>query len=107
KRSRPCLLEPIMAVELEMPTEFQGPIVGDLNSRRGIILGTENRANCTVVRAEVPLSSMFGYATVIRGLSKGTATFSMEMARYARVPAELSEAIIEEHRRQHQQAIGK
>ncbi|UCD00209.1 MAG: elongation factor G [Phycisphaerales bacterium] len=107
KRSRPCLLEPIMAVELEMPAEFQGPIIGDLNSRRGIILGTENRANCTVVRAEVPLSSMFGYATVIRGLSKGTAMFSMEMARYARVPAKLSEAILEEHRRHHQQAVGK
>jgi elongation factor G len=107
KRSRPCLLEPIMAVELEMPTEFQGPIVGDLNSRRGIIVGTDNRANYTVVKAEVPLSSMFGYATVIRGLSKGTATFSMEMARYARVPAKLSETILEEHRRQHQQAVGK
>ena len=107
KRSRPCLLEPIMAVELEMPTEFQGAIVGDLNSRRGLILGAEPRANYTVVRAEVPLASMFGYATVIRGLSKGGATFSMEMARYARVPAKISEAILEEHRQREQQTVGK
>jgi elongation factor G len=107
KRSRPCLLEPIMAVEIEMPSEYQGCIVGDLNSRRGIILGTEPRANYTVARAEVPLASMFGYATVIRGLSKGAATFSMEMSRYARVPAKISEAILEEHRQQQQQAVGK
>ena len=107
KRSRPCLLEPIMAVEIEMPNEYQGSIVGDLNSRRGIILGTEARANYTVARAEVPLASMFGYATVIRGLSKGAATFSMEMSRYARVPVKISEAILDEHRQQQQQAVGK
>ena len=92
-----------MGVELEMPREFQGAIVGDLNSRRGIILGTEAKDNYTVVRAEVPLANMFGYATVIRGLSKGMGTFSMEMARYAKVPAKLGEEILrarQEHSRQ-------
>ena len=81
-------MEPIMKVEVEMPREFQGAIVGDLNSRRGIIMETEARDTCTVVRAEVPLASMFGYATVVRGLSKGMATFSMEMSHYARVPVQ-------------------
>ena len=107
KKSRPCLLEPIMTVEIEMPGEFQGPVVGDLNSRRGIIMGTEARDNYTIVRVEVPLSSMFGYATVIRGMTKGTGTFSMEMSRYARVPAKISEVILEQHRQQSQQAAQK
>jgi len=107
KKSRPCLLEPIMTVEIEMPGEFQGPVVGDLNSRRGIILGTEARDSYTVVQAEVPLSSMFGYATVIRGMTKGTGTFSMEMSRYARVPAKISEVILEQHREQNQKATNK
>jgi elongation factor G len=107
RKSRPCLLEPIMTVEIEMPGEFQGPVVGDLNSRRGIIMGTETRDSYTVVRAEVPLASMFGYATVIRGMTKGTGTFSMEMSRYARVPAKISEIILEQHREQKEQATKK
>ncbi|MBN2315483.1 MAG: elongation factor G [Sedimentisphaerales bacterium] len=107
KKSRPCLQEPIMKVEVEMPTEFQGPIVGDLNSRRGIILETEARGNYTVVRVEVPLAGMFGYATVVRGLSKGMATFSMEMARYARVPAKLAEEIINRRREEDRQLVRK
>ena len=83
-----------MTVEVEMPSEFQGPIVGDLNARRGMILETQVREMLCVVRAEVPLANMFGYATVVRGLSKGMATFSMEMVRYARVPVKLAEEII-------------
>jgi elongation factor G len=98
RRSRPCLMEPIMKVEVETPREYQGAIVGDLNSRRGIILDTEVRGLCAVVRAEVPLASMFGYATVVRGLSKGMATFTMEMSRYAQVPAKLAEEIITRRR---------
>ena len=105
KKAGPCLMEPIMMVEVEMPTESQGPIVGDLNSRRGIILETQARDTYTVVRAEVPLASMFGYATVVRGLSKGMATFSMEMSRYARVPQKLAEEIIAQ--RQVQQTAKK
>jgi len=107
KKSRPCLLEPIMTVEIEMPGDFQGPVVGDLNSRRGIIMGTETRDSYTVVRAEVPLANMFGYATVIRGMTKGTGTFSMEMSCYARVPAKISEVILEQHREQKEQAAKK
>ncbi len=107
KKSRPCLLEPIMAVEVEMPAEFQGAIVGDLNSRRGIILESENRDTYTVIRAEVPLANMFGYATVVRGLSKGMASFTMEMSRYAQVPARLAEEIIFQRREKNQQIARK
>ena len=107
RRAKPCLQEPIMTVEVETPTEFQGAIVGDLNSRRGIIMETAVRDTYTVVRAEVPLASMFGYATVVRGLSKGMATFSMEMCRYARVPQKLAEEIITQRREKEQQAARK
>ncbi len=103
KKAKPRLQEPIMMVEIETPSEFQGPIVGDLNSRRGIIMETVARDNYTVIRAEVPLASMFGYATVVRGQSKGMATFSMEMCRYAQVPNKLAEEIIAQ-RREKQQA---
>lgn len=96
-----------MKVEIETPAEFQGQIVGDLNSRRGIIMETEARENYTVIRAEVPLANMFGYATVVRGLSKGMATFSMEMARYAQVPTKLAEEIISRRRIKEQQAARK
>jgi elongation factor G len=107
KRSKPCLQEPIMTVEVETPTEFQGPIVGDLNSRRGIIMETTARDTYTVIRAEVPLANMFGYATVVRGLSRGMATFSMEMCRYAQVPTRLAEEIINRRREKNQQPVRK
>ncbi len=102
RMSKPCLLEPIMGVEIEMPTEFQGSIVGDLNSRRGIILGIEARDNYSVVQAQVPLSSMFGYATIIRGMSKGMGTFSMEMSHYAKVPVKIAEEILIRRREQNE-----
>ncbi|MFP4106228.1 MAG: elongation factor G [Phycisphaerae bacterium] len=104
QRSKPCLNEPIMSVEVETPTDYQGAIVGDLNSRRGIILGTENKENYSVIRAEVPLANMFGYATIIRSLSKGMATFSMEMAKYARVPESIAKEIIEARRKKQEEA---
>jgi len=102
RAARPCLLEPIMTVEVETPKEYQGPIVGDLNSRRGMIHASENRQNYCVIRAEVPLANMFGYATIIRSLSKGMATFTMEMARYNRVPQKIADEIIEFRRKQKQ-----
>jgi elongation factor G len=105
RKAKPCLLEPIMKVEIEMPSEYQGPVVGDLNSRRGMIMSTENKGNFTVVLADVPLSNMFGYATVVRSMSKGMATFTMEMARYAPVPNKLAEEIIT--RRREEQAAKK
>jgi elongation factor G len=102
KKSRPCLLEPIMAVEIEMPAEFQGPVVGDLNARRGMILSAETRENFAIVKAEVPLANMFGYATVIRGMTKGMGTFTMEMARYAKVPTKISEEVLTKRREKDQ-----
>lgn len=98
KKSKPSLLEPIMGVEIELPNEFQGGVVGDLNARRGTIISVEPRGPYTVINAEVPLSSMFGYATVIRGMTKGMGTFSMEMARYAKVPVKIAEEILEKRR---------
>jgi elongation factor G len=93
-RSKPVLLEPVMTVEVETPLNFQGAIVGDLNSRRGMILSTESRGATAVVRAEVPLATMFGYATIVRSLSQGMATFTMELARYGRVPQKIADEII-------------
>jgi elongation factor G len=107
RKSRPCLLEPIMKVEVETPSEYQGAIVGDLNARRGIIMGAENRGNLTVITAEVPLANMFGYATIVRGMSKGMASFSMEMCRYAPVPTKLAEEIILRRRENEKQAAQK
>jgi len=98
-RSKPVLQEPLMRVEVETPLEYQGAIVGDLNGRRGMVLAAENREKIAVIRAEVPLASMFGYATVIRSLSKGMATYTMEMSRYARVPARIAEDVIARRRK--------
>ncbi len=94
RNSKPCLMEPIMKVEVETPQEFQGTIVGDLNSRRGIIMETFVRDNICVINAEVPLANMFGYSTNVRSMSKGMATFSMEMSRYSRVPQKIAEEIV-------------
>jgi elongation factor G len=107
QRARPCLQEPIMKVEVAPPAQYQGPIVGDLNSRRGIILESENVNHHCVILAEVPLANLFGYATVLRSMSKGMATFTMEMARYARVPQRLAEEIIAQRREEKRLGIRK
>lgn len=88
------LLEPIMKVEVETPDEFQGSVVGDLSSRRGIIAGLETREDITLVNASVPLSEMFGYATAIRSLSTGKSTYTMEFEKYAPVPKNIQDEII-------------
>jgi elongation factor G len=96
RKARPCILEPIMKVSVESPTEFQGNIFGSINQRRGIILAaTEDGAFCRV-DAEVPLSEMFGYSTVLRSLTQGKAEFTMEFEKYGKVPAQISEALIKE-----------
>lgn len=92
--SRPVLLEPIMKVEVETPSEFQGSITGDLSSRRGLIMNSESRGMLTVLTAEVPLANMFGYATIVRSLSQGKASFTMEFLKYKRVPASIQEEIV-------------
>ena len=94
-RSKPVLLEPIMKVQVESPAEFQGPIIGDLSSRRGMVQATEAQGPLTVITATVPLAEMFGYATQVRSLSQGKATFTMEFDAYRRVPKAIQEKIIE------------
>jgi elongation factor G len=89
-KAKPVLLEPIMAVECDTPPEYQGDIVGDLNRRRGLVREVEPRGGVTVIRADVPLAEMFGYANAIRSLSKGRAEYSMAPARFEIVPAELA-----------------
>ncbi|GAX40581.1 translation elongation factor G [Tolypothrix sp. NIES-4075] len=86
-KTNPCILEPIMLVEVETPNEFFGRVQGDLSSRRGLLLGSETMLSYTVIRAEVPLAKMFGYSTDLRSLTSGMATFSMEFACYRRALA--------------------
>jgi elongation factor G len=93
RRADPCLLEPVMKVEVVMPEEYLGDVIGDLSSRRGHILGMEGRGTSQVVRATVPLSEMFGYATQVRSMTSGRATFHMEFDHYEEIPANIAEAI--------------
>jgi elongation factor G len=94
KKGKPVLLEPIMKVEVVTPEDHMGDVIGDLNSRRGMIQGMEEAPGGRVVRAEVPLSEMFGYATTLRGFTQGRATYSMEFSKYNEVPGSIAEAII-------------
>jgi len=93
-RAKPVLLEPIMKVEVEVPEQYMGDVIGDLNSRRGKIEGMEARANIQVIRAMVPLSDMFGYATALRSKTQGRGIYTMEYSRYEEVPKNISEGII-------------
>jgi elongation factor G len=93
RKAKPILLEPIMSVEVVTPDQFMGDVVGDLNSRRGKILGMEMKAGFQVVSAQVPLANMFGYATDLRSATQGRATFAMEFLHYEQVPASISEEI--------------
>ena len=88
------LLEPVMKLEVVLPEEYMGDIMGDLNRRRGLIHGTEDSVSAKIVRAEVPLGEMFGYATDVRSMSQGRASFSLEFARYAEAPANIAAAIV-------------
>ena len=83
-----------MKVEVETPEEFQGAVVGDLSSRRGIIAGMDARPDVNVVNASVPLSEMFGYSTALRSLSQGKATYSMEFEKYSATPRNIQEEVI-------------
>ena len=91
----PALLEPIMAVEVVTPEEYMGDVMGDLNRRRGMVGGMEDSSSGKIVRAEVPLSEMFGYATDLRSATQGRATYTMEFLKYAEVPAKIAESIID------------
>src|SRR5580700_5676074 len=97
-RAKPVLLEPIMKVEVVVPEEYMPPVFGDLNARRSAIQGTENRAGSNVIRVEVPLAQMFGYATDLRSRTQGRATFTMHFSHYAELPAALAEEVIKKQK---------
>jgi len=94
RRAKPVLLEPVMDVEVVTPEEYMGAIVGDLNSRRGRIVSLEARGSSQVIRATVPLGQMFGYATEMRSMTQGRATYTMQFARYEEVPPAIAEEIM-------------
>jgi len=93
RKAKPVLLEPIMKVEVVTPEDYMGDVMGDLNSRRGMVQGMEDAPSGKIIRAEVPLASMFGYATDLRSATQGRATYSMEFSKYNEVPASIAEAI--------------
>lgn len=92
--SNPVILEPIMTVEVETPSDFQGPVQGDLSSRRGVLSGSDVRDDYTIIQCEVPLSEMFGYSTDLRSMTQGKAGFSMEFSRYRPVPNSIQEKLV-------------
>src|SRR3990172_461901 len=94
KRATPVLLEPVMALEVIVPEEYMGDVIGDINSKRGKILGVRPRSGAQVITAEVPLSEMFGYATDLRSLTQGRALFTMQFARYEEAPRNIAEQIV-------------
>jgi len=94
KRANPVLLEPIMALEVTVPEEYMGDVIGDINSRRGRIQAVRPRSAAQIITAEAPLSEMFGYATDLRSLTQGRATFTMQFARYEEIPRNISEQIV-------------
>lgn len=97
EKCSPTILEPIMKVEIETPTEFQGSVMGNLNQRRGMIQGTREDHNYTTIEAEVPLAEMFGYATELRSMTQGKAEFTMEFSKYLKVPKFIEGELIKKY----------
>ena len=95
KKAKPVLLEPVMKVEAVTPGDYLGDVTGDLNRRRGIIQGMEETVVGNIIKAEVPLSEMFGYATDLRSMSQGRATYTMEFQKYAEIPSNIAEELIQ------------
>ena len=96
KKANPVLLEPIMKVQVELPDDYLGAVMGNLTSRRGVLQGTESRNGSVIVNAEVPLSEMFGYATALRSSTQGRGNFNMEFSHYAEVPKSIAEKVVGE-----------
>ena len=92
-KAKPVILEPIMKVSVEGPSEFQGNIMSSINQRRGLIISSTEDGLFTTIEAEVPLSEMFGYATVLRSLTQGKAEFTMEFSRYHKAPEAVAEEL--------------
>jgi elongation factor G len=103
-KMKPALLEPIMLVEIECPESYQGPVVGNLSSRRGIVTSTNVQNGVCKILAEVPLAETFGYSTDLRSMTQGQGTFTMELARYKPVPASIQADIIAERKAELQPA---
>ncbi|WP_127584025.1 elongation factor G [Paenibacillus koleovorans] len=97
-KCNPCLLEPIMKVEVTVPEEYMGDVMGDLNSRRGRIEGMDARAGAQIIRSKVPLSEMFGYSTTLRSRTQGRGVYSMELSHYEEVPRSIAEEIAAKHK---------
>ena len=97
KKGKAVLLEPIMATEVVTPEEYMGDVMGDLNRRRGILQGMDELPTGKVIRAEVPLSEMFGYATNLRSLTQGRASYTMQFAKYNEAPSSIAEAVIKKN----------
>ena len=95
KKASPTIFEPIMRFEVTTPEQYMGDVIGDLNSRRARIMDMGNRSNIKFVKATVPLSELFGYATVVRSISQGRAAFTMEPSHYEEVPSNVRKAIVE------------
>src|SRR3989344_5142300 len=95
KSADPVLLEPIMKLEVVVPENYMGDVIGDISSKRGKVEGTETRGNATVVRANVPLAEMFGYATTLRSMTQGRGSFSMEPFNYEEVPSQVAKSLVE------------
>ena len=96
KKANPVLLEPIMKVQVELPDDYLGAVMGNLTSRRGVLQGTESRNGSVIINAEVPLSEMFGYATALRSSTQGRGNFNMEFSHYAEVPKSIAEKVVGE-----------
>lgn len=103
EKASPDILEPVMKVSVEGPTEFQGNIFGSMNQRRGVIVSSAEDGNCSRVEAEVPLSEMFGYSTILRSLTQGKAEFSMEFLKYGKVPKGVSDELIKKYQEKRSQ----
>ncbi|MDO8505634.1 MAG: elongation factor G [bacterium] len=95
KRAKPVILEPVMKIEVLVPSDFMGTVIGDLNSKRGIVKEMRDRANIKVIDADVPLAEMFGYATSLRSMTQGRGSYSMEFSHYAETPNNVAQGIIE------------
>jgi elongation factor G len=98
--TKPVLLEPIMKMEVEVPADFQGPVTGELNKRRGLIISTETVGNTSTIIAEVPLAETFGYSTDLRSMTQGQGVFTMEFSKYRPTPGNIQKEIVEERKKQ-------
>ncbi|MDR2537275.1 MAG: elongation factor G [Treponema sp.] len=106
-KAKPCILEPIMKVSVEGPTEFQGNIYASINQRRGIITASTEDGSFSRVEAEVPLSEMFGYSTALRGMTQGKAEFSMEFERYGKVPSSIFDTLVKAYEEKRKKEQGR